>query len=59
MDRKAYEFLRTLYAESLGKPYDRDVKNLFEIAKEKIAGTFVKYHKVSDTELKVFQFQAQ
>lgn len=55
MDKKAYEFLRNLYAESLGKPYDRDVKNLFEVAKEKIAGTIIKkYQKVNHAELKVF-----
>lgn len=37
MDRKAYDGLRKVYTDSLGKLYDRDIRNLFEIAKERIA----------------------
>ncbi|XP_018331372.1 exocyst complex component 1 [Agrilus planipennis] len=37
MDRKASEALKKVYTDSLGKLYDRDVHNLFEAAKEKIA----------------------
>ena len=36
MDRKVYEHLKNLYTESLGKLYDRDVKRLFEMAKDRI-----------------------
>lgn len=36
MDRKAYEGLKKVYTDSLGKLYDRDIKNLFEIAKDKV-----------------------
>ncbi|KAF5308647.1 hypothetical protein FQR65_LT06108 [Abscondita terminalis] len=39
MDRKAYDGLRKLYTDSLGKLYDRDIRNLFEIGKERIAST--------------------
>lgn len=40
MDRKAYEGLKKVYTDSLGKLYDRDIKNLFEIAKDKVARMF-------------------
>lgn len=40
MDRKAYDSLRKVYTDSLGKLYERDLKNLFEAAKEKVAGNF-------------------
>ncbi|KAK4883341.1 hypothetical protein RN001_006660 [Aquatica leii] len=39
MDRKAYDGLRKVYTDSLGKLYDRDIRNLFEIGKEKIIST--------------------
>lgn len=38
MDRKAYEHLRNLYTESLGKLYEKDIKRLFEVGKEAIGG---------------------
>lgn len=38
MDRKAYDSLRKVYTDSLGKLYERDLRNLFDTAKEKIAG---------------------
>jgi hypothetical protein len=37
MDRKSYESLKNVYTNSLGKLYERDLKNLFELAKTKIA----------------------
>ncbi|XP_044259494.1 exocyst complex component 1 isoform X2 [Tribolium madens] len=37
MDRKSYESLKSVYTNSLGKLYERDLKNLFELAKAKIA----------------------
>ncbi|XP_969314.1 exocyst complex component 1 [Tribolium castaneum] len=37
MDRKSYESLKTVYTNSLGKLYERDLKNLFELAKAKVA----------------------
>lgn len=40
MDRKAYESLKKVYTDSLGKLYDRDIKNLFENAKDRITGNF-------------------
>lgn len=36
MDKKAYEQMKKVYTESLGKLYNRDLKNLFDTAKEKI-----------------------
>lgn len=38
MDSKAYDFLKKVYTESLGKVYERDLRHLFEVAREKIAG---------------------
>lgn len=38
MDSKAYEFLKKVYTDSLGKVYERDLRHLFEVAKEKIGG---------------------
>lgn len=37
MDNSAYQQLRKVYTDSLGKLYERDLKHLFEVAKEKIA----------------------
>lgn len=37
MDRKSYESLKTVYTNSLGKLYERDLKNLFDLAKSRIA----------------------
>ncbi|KAF5273489.1 hypothetical protein FQA39_LY07506 [Lamprigera yunnana] len=39
MDRKAYDGLRKVYTDSLGKLYDRDIRNLFEMGKERITNT--------------------
>ncbi|KAK5650695.1 hypothetical protein RI129_001724 [Pyrocoelia pectoralis] len=39
MDRKAYDGLRKVYTDSLGKLYDRDIRSLFELAKERVANT--------------------
>lgn len=36
MDRKSYESLKTVYTNSLGKLYERDLKTLFDTAKSKI-----------------------
>lgn len=38
MDRKSYESLKAVYTSSLGKLYERDLKNLFDAAKNKICG---------------------
>lgn len=35
-----YESLRSRYTESLNKLYDRDIKNLFDNARDKISGMF-------------------
>ncbi|XP_057667737.1 exocyst complex component 1 [Diorhabda carinulata] len=37
MDKKMYDSLKDVYTTSMGKLYDRDLKNLFSIAREKIA----------------------
>lgn len=37
MDKKAYESLRKVYTESMGKLYEKDLKILFENAKENIS----------------------
>ncbi|KAJ3665475.1 hypothetical protein Zmor_000968 [Zophobas morio] len=37
MDRKSYDSLKSVYTNSLGKLYERDLKNLFELAKTRIA----------------------
>lgn len=37
MDRKAYDSLRRVYTDSLGKLYEKDLKALFENAKENIS----------------------
>lgn len=39
MDSKAYDFLKRVYTESLGKVYERDLRHLFEVARDKIGGT--------------------
>ncbi|CAH0552972.1 unnamed protein product [Brassicogethes aeneus] len=36
MDKKSYEQMKKVYTESLGKLYNRDLKNLFDSAREKI-----------------------
>nr|XP_022906729.1 exocyst complex component 1 [Onthophagus taurus] len=36
MDRKAYDYLRKSYTESFGKLYEKDLRRLFEIARESI-----------------------
>lgn len=36
MDKKAYDHLRKIYTENIGKLYERDIKHLFEVAKSKI-----------------------
>ncbi|KAJ8962253.1 hypothetical protein NQ318_018227 [Aromia moschata] len=38
MDKKMYESLKDVYTSSLGKLYDRDLRSLFNTAREKIAG---------------------
>lgn len=38
MDSKAYDFLKKVYTESLGKVYERDLRHLFVVARERIAG---------------------
>lgn len=38
MDKKMYESLKDVYTTSLGKLYDRDLRGLFNTAREKIAG---------------------
>lgn len=40
MERKAYEHLRSLYTESLGKLYEKDIRKLFDVAREAIGGLF-------------------
>lgn len=42
MDSKAYDFLKKVYTDSLGKVYERDVRHLFEAAREKISGRIAK-----------------
>ncbi|KAI4458170.1 sec3/syntaxin-related [Holotrichia oblita] len=39
MERKAYEHLRSLYTESLGKLYEKDIRKLFDVAREAIGVT--------------------
>uniref|UniRef100_A0A1Y1MFS9 Exocyst complex component Sec3 PIP2-binding N-terminal domain-containing protein n=1 Tax=Photinus pyralis TaxID=7054 RepID=A0A1Y1MFS9_PHOPY len=39
MDRKAYDGLKKVYTDSLGKLYDRDIRSLFDLAKERVANT--------------------
>lgn len=39
MDRKAYDSLRKVYTDSFGKLYERDLRNMFDAAKEKVAVT--------------------
>lgn len=40
MDRKAYDGLKKVYTDSLGKLYDRDIRTLFEMAKERVSRKF-------------------
>lgn len=40
MDRKNFESLKNVYTTSLGKLYDRDLRGLFNAAREKIAVNF-------------------
>ncbi|CAG9854021.1 unnamed protein product [Phyllotreta striolata] len=37
MDKKMYGSLKEVYTSSMGKLYDRDLKNIFSVAREKIA----------------------
>ncbi|KAL1488467.1 hypothetical protein ABEB36_014938 [Hypothenemus hampei] len=38
MDKKTYDLLKEVYTSSLGKLYDRDLRGLFNSAREKIGG---------------------
>lgn len=38
MDKKMYDSLKEVYTSSLGKLYDRDLRGLFNAAREKIGG---------------------
>lgn len=38
-----YESLKEVYISSMGKLYDRDLKNIFNVAREKIAGKLIPF----------------
>lgn len=39
MDRSTYDSLKETYKSSMGKLYERDLRNLFEVAREKVSGS--------------------